>query len=233
MKKEVESTCPEPLSRPITTNSPVTEGRTLTLESLSTEQELIRWYGPNGYVKEYQYFDNQAHQQARENVTMADAGEYKIQYIDGNGCVYAEGTTTVEVIAAPLPSCNVAANTAFSSVSGVGEYNFTYKSFQQSSSFFEVEGSEGYAGGDAMHWSFISVGVPSPGIYKTAGYAATTNLEVGVSINTGTYQFVANSGQDVYVNKVNGKTEITFCNLSFNNPLAPSVPIYISANITE
>ncbi len=65
------------------------------------------------------------------------------------------------------------------------------------------------------------------------GFSADNYTQVGLYINTGTYQFVTNSDQNLYVNKVNGKLEVTFCSIVFNNPFDLSYPITISARIIE
>ena len=227
------SSCPDPGGLIINQNGPVIAGWPLHLEAdIQSTEFLYRWYGPNGWTKIYETYASDAYLQGIENITAAGAGEYKLKLIDENGCVAYEGSTTVEVIAAPAPPCNIAANTSSSSVTGVGDYNFVYRSFSASSGNYLISGQETVPG-DYLRFAFVGNDLPLPGIYKTNGYFGLEQGKVGLFINAGTYDFVANPDQNVYVNKVNNKIEISFCSVQFNNPLSPAHPIIISAKIVE
>jgi hypothetical protein len=181
---------------------------------------------------EYIIYSSEAYLQFRENMTMADKGEYKLQMINQQGCIEYEGSVMVDVIQAPNPTCTIAANTSTSSVAGVGDYNFVYRNFSASSGFFDVTGRETVPG-DVMHFSFLGNVAPLPGVYKTSGYFSTGTDKVGLWIGASTVDFVSNPDQTVYVKKVNNKIEITFCALKFNNPMSPSNPVTVSAKIVQ
>jgi len=231
--KQPSSDCPTPSNVLITTNGPIIEGWPLRLEANNqTITHLYKWTGPNGWKMEYVIYSSDAYLQFRENMTMADKGEYKLQMINQQGCIEYEGSVMVDVIQAPNPTCTIAANTSTSSVAGVGDYNFVYRNFAASSGFFDVTGRETVPG-DVMHFSFLGNVAPLPGIYKTSGYFSTGADKVGLWIGASTVDFVSNPDQTVYVKKVNNKIEITFCALKFNNPTSPANPITVSAKIVQ
>ena len=230
--KQQSTDCPSPLNVLINANGPIIEGWPLRLEANDQNiTHLYKWTGPNGWKVEYSIYSSEAYLQFRENMTMADKGEYKLQMINAKGCVEYEGSVMVDVIQAPDPTCNIAANTSTSSVAGVGDYNFVYRNFSASSGFFNVTGRETVPG-DVMHLSFLGNVPPLPGIYKTSGYFATAKDKVGLYIGAFTLDFVSNPDQTVFVKKVNNKVEITFCALTFNNPTSAN-PITISAKIVQ
>lgn len=231
--KPSSSDCPTPSKILITTNSPVIEGWPLRLEAnYQSITHLYKWSGPNGWKMDYAIYSSDAYLQGRENMIMADKGEYKLQMVTDQGCIEYEGTVTVDVIPAPDPTCNIAANTSTSSVAGVGDFNFLIRNFSASSGFFDITGRETVPG-DIMHFSFLGNVAPLPGIYKTSGYFATGADKVGLYINSFTVDFVSDPDQTVFVKKVSNKLEITFCGLKFGNPTRPSNPITISAKIVQ
>jgi len=228
------SKCPDPLPLTITQNGPVIVGWPLYLDaSVASTGYLYKWDGPNGWKKHYEVYSSDANEQYIPAVTMAEAGEYRVQLIDYEGCVAYEGSTVVEVIDAPTANCNVAANTSTSSVAGVGDYTFNYRSFSGSGNFYIASGSQVVGGGHFMRFAFLGAEEPLPGIYYTDGYFGLEYDKVGLYIETGTYQFVANPNQPVYVTKVNGKLQLKFCSLLFNNPMNPSNPLTISASLNQ
>jgi hypothetical protein len=226
--------CPDAKSLTILHNGPVIEGWPLQLEAdYQTTAYLYKWSGPNGWKQEYETYASDAYMQERVNITVADAGEYKLQLVNAEGCVEYEGTTQVEVIPPPTPPCNISANSSVSSAAGVGDYSFNYRLFSASSGHFFVSCSEIAPGGDNMKFAFLGNDLPLPGTYLTSGYFGMEPGKVGLYIGTGTYDFVAHPGQTVFVNKVNNKIQISFCSLLFNNPLSPPNPITISAKIVQ
>lgn len=231
---EKQDKCPETMSVIIEQNGPVYAGWPLYLKAdVQSMAYLYKWTGPNGWKQEYQYFASDAYQQQRLNMTAADAGDYKLQLLTSEGCIAYEGSTTVKVLTAPTIPCTVPANKSLSSVVGVGDYNFIYRTFSSSSSYYIVSGMEIVPGGHFMRFAFVGENPPLPGVYKTSGYFGRDPDQVGLYIETGTYQFTANPDQLVYVNKVNNKLEVTFCSLKFNNPLNQANPITISAKIVQ
>jgi hypothetical protein len=232
--KKSSNDCPAAAPIIIKHSGPIIAGWPLHLEAeFQSTAYLYKWSGPNGWEQHYITFASDAYLQTRENMTTADAGEYKLQLVN-NGCVEYEGKVVVEVIAAPAPPCNIAANTSTSSVAGVGNYSFGYRNFSASSGHYFISGSQGSGpGGDYMRFAFLGDDLPLPGTYKTDGYFGMQRGKVGLYIGAGTYDFVANPDQTVYVNKVNNKIEVSFCSLRFNNPLSPQNPITVSAKIVQ
>lgn len=222
--------CPAPSPITIKNNGPIVAGWPLQLEAeFQSTSYLYHWTGPNGWEKHYQTYASDAYLQERTNMTTADAGVYKLQLIQGD-CIKYEGTINIEVKAAPLPSCNIAANTSTSSVAGIGDMSFSYRNSAASSGTYIMTGSEP---GQSMKISFLGDVPPLPGTYKTNGYWPFSPGKVGLYITSNTYDFVANPDQTVYVNKVNNKLEVTFCGVRFNNPLGSPNPITISAKMVE
>jgi hypothetical protein len=199
--------------------------------SIASTGYLYKWDGPNGWKKHYESFASDANEQFFPAVTTAEAGEYRVQLIDYEGCVAYEGSTIVEVIDAPTASCTIAANTSTSSVAGVGDYSFNYRSFSGGGNFYIASGSEA-PGGHFMRFAFLGAADPLPGVYYSGGFFGLEYDKVGLYIETGTYQFVANPNQPVYVTKVNGKLQIKFCSLLFNNPISGN-PLTISASLNQ
>lgn len=211
------------------------EGWPLRLKTMQSQAYLYKWSGPNGWSMEYETFASNANEQERLSVTAQDAGEYKVQLINNEGCIAYEGSTLIDVTPAPQAPCILSANSSTSSVAGVGDYDFTSRSFVGSGNFYTVAAAEGTAPGTPyMRFAFAGATPPLPGVYTVA--PTTFGLEpgtVGLYIETITYQFYAWPDQKVYVTKVNGKLSVSFCSLTFGNPLNPSKPITISANVTE
>jgi hypothetical protein len=227
--KEQRSNCEPPSNIEITTNSPVIEGWPLTISTTSSAGSLFRWTGPAWEVN-YAAYASDAHQQGIIATKLADAGTYKVQLRDFDGCVAYEGSTEVKIIPAPLPPCNVTKNSSTSNVIGVGGVPFTgVIYFQGGGGIFTVQTT---GGGQSITFNFNGDNVPKPGIYKTSGYFALDEATCGCYITSFPYDFINTSGQDVYVNKVNGKTQVSFCSATFTNPLG-STAIKISANVTE
>jgi hypothetical protein len=225
--------CSDPLSLTIDNNGPVYPGWPLYLEAdVRSSAYLYKWSGPNGWKKDYQSYASDAYYQQILNMTTAEAGEYKLRLINTEGCIAYEGTTTVQVLPAPTVPCSVTANTSTSSVAGVGGFSFVNPSFQPGGSYYFVYGSQ-VVNGPFMRFAFLGNTPPLPGVYKTSGFFSINPGDVGLYIETVTYQFVANPDQTVYVNKVNNKLEVTFCSVKFNNPINPANPITISAKIVQ
>jgi hypothetical protein len=219
--------CDQPSPIIINHNGPVVEGWNLDLRAeYATSQHTYKWSGPNGWTA--QTSGSNADLVSIENITAAGSGEYKLQLVS-KGCVEYEGKVDIEVIAPPAPPCTVAANTATSSVAGVGGYSFTYRNFGASSGHYMVEATQA---GDGMTLSFVGNDPPVPGTYKTNGYWGMEPGKVGLYIGAGVYDFVANPDQTVYVTKVNNKLEVSFCTVRFNNPLGSAV-INVSARIVQ
>lgn len=229
-KKENVGNCGPASNMEIATNSPVIEGWPLSLSTTATSGSLFRWIGPNAFDINYVTYSSDANLQGKLVTTLADAGTYKVQLRSADGCIEYEGSTVVEIIKPPLPACNVANNSSISNVIGVG--GVSYNSiiyFHGGGGIFTVQTS---AAGETITFNFNGDNTPKPGVYKTSGYFAMDENTVGCYITNFPYDFINTSGQDVFVNKINGKTQVSFCNAIFTNPLG-SAPIKISAKIVE
>lgn len=225
--------CPAPDKVEITHSGPVVVGWPLKLETTGSMNHLFRWYGPNGWKIENAVFSSEAHVVYRQNLTLNDGGEYKVQRVTAEGCVEYEGTVTVSVIEAPNPPCAIAANSSSSSVGGVGSYSFVHKTFGASGNNYLVSASQNVIG-DVMKFGFYGSARPIPGVHKTINnHFASDFGTVGIYIEAPGNQFMVYADQEVYVTLKNGKLSISFCNLLFSNPYNQSSPIKISANITE
>lgn len=228
-KASTTDDCPAAGNVEIVTNSPVIEGWPLTLTTADDMSFLYKWEGPNGFSIDYNFHSSEAYRQGKLVTTMADAGVYKVQRRYGDGCVFDEGTATVQIITAPNPPCTVAMNTSTSNVVGVGGSSYSNIYYYGGGGIFTLQAT---GGGESITFHFNGDTPPKPGVYKTSGYFATDEATVGMYITASPYDFINTSGQDVYVTKVNGKTSVTFCNCIFTNPLGSTV-IKISANLTE
>jgi hypothetical protein len=202
--------CAPPDRIEITTNSPVVVGWPLYLTG-PDRHYLYHWKGPNGFDKKYSYYSSVANGEIRNNIVAADAGEYSLELLDENGCVAYRGVTTVQVITTPTPPCTLAANTGTSTSIGVGSGN-NYSVY--------VFGThvEGNLPGQSININFPGT-TPKTGIYKTSGYYPQDEESIGLVISLFPYDFISESDQLVYVNKIGGKLDISFCNHQFTNPL--------------
>ncbi len=209
----------------ITTNSPVIEGWPLTLSTYNEEGLLYKWIAPNG--SEISYSSGSPSNREKLTTTLADSGLYKVELRAGDGCLLFAGSTKVEIIPVPLPPCNIANNSSTSNIIGIGGDSYNNVSFIGSGGIYTVQSK---AGGGTITFHFNGNEVPKPGIYKTSGYFAMDEKTVGMFISNGGYDF-KNTG-NVYVNKVNGKTQFSFCDCIFTNPLS-AVVLKISARFTE
>jgi hypothetical protein len=227
-KKTGNGNCPDPTDITITTNSPVVLGWPIYVSSTATMSYMYHWTGPNGWDINYNFYASDAYSQQRLNATYADSGLYKLELRNSDGCVVERGTTTIKVIAAPAPPCSITNNSSTSNIIGVGGVTYTNIYFTPST-FYAVQGT---GGGQSITMYFQGNVPPKPGVYKTSGYAPTKDTEVGCWITASPYDFINQAGQDVYVNLVGGKTQISFCNCNFTNPLGSTIP-KISAKITQ
>ncbi len=226
-----KNNCDDPSNNIIESNSPVVAGWDINLEATSVAGGRFVWTGPNGWEIDYQTIASDANLQTVQAATMQASGEYVVKVYNHEGCLVSEGTTTVEVIAPPEAPCSIAANTSSSSVAGVGNYNFTSRNFSVTSSYYTVTGS---AGGDYLRFGFWGQTRPKPGIYEIdGGYFGTEYGTTGLYIRGGLYDFMAQGGKVYVTAAATGKLTVAFCNVSFSNPLNPSIPITISARITE
>jgi hypothetical protein len=212
----------------VTSNSPVIEGWPIYLSTTATMGDMFHWTGPNGWDINYQFYASDANSQQRANATLADAGLYKVDLRNADGCVEYSGSVDVKVIPAPSAPCSLTNNTSTTTVVGVGGSTYTNIYFQ-SSTYYTVQAT---TPGESLTFYFIGNVPPKPGIYKSSGYGPTNETEVGCWISKFPYDFINEPGQDVYVTRVNGKTQVAFCNCTFTNPLGSTKP-KISAKIVQ
>ncbi len=224
-----------PATRSITIqNGPVIEGVDLQLEAeFQNHDYLYKWDGPNGW--HYESADSNAYRPTRESMTSADTGEYKLQLVRNN-CIEYEGTIRITAVTPqPVPSCTMAINTSTAVDPYTRIYSYPYISLGASNGYYYFLAQSGGAsyGSPILQFQFLSEKVPLPGIYKTS---ATLNEPDKVNVliaSFGTYKFVPQPDQTVYVRRVNNKLEASFCSLSFSNPITPYTPLILSGRIVE
>jgi hypothetical protein len=222
--------CNPPSAINITTNSPIVEGWNLNLETVSIGGGRYVWSGPNGWKEDNQTIGSDDNMESISNLTPSEAGDYSVKVYNHEGCLVAEGKTTVEVIAPPNPPCTVAPNTNQMSAAGVLGSSFTYQNFASVSGTFDVTGS---SFGAFMQFGFWGQTRPKPGVYEiTGGYIGSGYGTTGLFIQSGPQQFFAQGGK-AYVTLNNGKLSVSICSILFSNPITPTMPITASANITE
>lgn len=215
----------------ITSNGPVIEGWSLELSTENvSDQAVYQWKGPNGWWKTTKYdFNNPTPWKLiRDSLTMNDAGNYYVEVID-QGCIVQRGVTSVQVIDAPLPPCTVANNSSTTNLGGVG--GTTYSIVSHTGGIYYNVYATNASGSQTINFVFKD-GEPKPGMYLVdQGYHPSEKNHASVYIQSGFYDFFLESYYTVYVNKVNGKLQFSFCNGKFTNPIS-SNPIIISAKVT-
>jgi hypothetical protein len=215
----------------ISTNSPVVVGWPIEISASSNLYGIYKWVSPVGSSLEQSGFISSYTYAYYKNVaSFSDSGTYKLE-VKISGCVQDTGTVKIKIIPPPTAPCNITNNTSTSNIIGVGGDTYTYRDFTNNvvTAYPNIASSEG-----ALHFSFWGNAAPKPGKYKTNGSTfSTVETEVGcwLSYFPGR-QFINKVGQDVYVNIVNGKMQISFCNAEFTNPIGTSI-IRISTKITQ
>ncbi len=226
-KKNQECSDPELIT--LTASTPVYEGWPLYLTTQSGSEYSYTWNGPNGWHKESSY-SNMNGTEVIDSMTSEKAGRYVVELKDGK-CIVKRGIVDVAISPVPTPPCSIANNSSTTNLGGVGGVTYTYINCGSSGSTYTVQAS---AGTQAITFNFDGDHPPLPGVYKTeAGYYPSwdSKNKVAVYIGTGFQDFIIKQDYDVYVNKVNGKTVISFCNAGFSNPVG-STNIVISAKVT-
>jgi hypothetical protein len=191
----------------ITTNSPVTSGTNIQLETpfLSTMAEYY-WTGPNGFTS------NQ--QNPTVIASTASAGVYSLVITEG-ACTSPTATTTIAVTAALAP-CSPTNNTATLTSFPNMTFNSVLKSTPQDQYEINANGSNG-----DLTIIFANANQPTAGVYEVCSDCPTSFLnanQVCVSIVTGgtfSYLYRAHTG-NVYISYVNGKISATFCSIAFS-----------------
>lgn len=224
-EKLTGSDCPKTEHFELVTNSPVIEGWPLTLTAPSDMSYTYRWTGPNGFRIDYDYYSSSAYAQGKLTTVLADGGVYKVEMIDDQGCVAKEGSATVKIIPTPAPPCSLPANSSVATSGFLGNHAFI-------PNVIGGNAVEAHGNGETLRMSFeTGINDPKPGIYKSSGYFPRNEKEVALWIQVGYTEFLS-MGQDVYVRKINGKLDISFCDHTFSNPVS-STPLKVSARVVE
>ncbi len=225
--------CPPTGSITLTSSNTVYVGSAINLKANTSIGYTYKYTGPNGFEKVFGH-TNYSGDVMILNATPAMGGIYTLEEYSDEGCVVSRGSVDVPVLAVPNAPCSPTNNTSTSNVIGAGDFTFNYVSFTGSANMYIVSGSEVLGGGAAfMRFAFMGSDMPKDGIYKTdPTYFSTAEGRVGLFVQNGPYDFGAAPFQDVYVKRVNGKLQITFCQLSFSNPIG-STPIKVSCRITQ
>jgi hypothetical protein len=214
----------------VESNSPVIEGWPIYLSSAASSTGSFKWIGPKGVINSASGFPNYIQVL---NSTYQDSGSYRLEITNGYGCLEYRNFTNIKVIPPPPPPCNVPANTSTSNIIGLGNETYINVSFTNNKAdAYPFSGSSD----KSIHFRFYGNQPPKPGKYKTLqstlGVVDKEN-QVGIWISTFPLnEYVCKEFQDVYVNKVNGKLQISFCNADFTNPIG-STAIKISSRIVQ
>jgi hypothetical protein len=209
----------------ITTNSPVTAGTDIVLETSYVNNGIYNWSGPNGFV---------SHEQnpVINIASPAMAGTYSLSVGNGvDGCVTHIATETVVVLPAVAP-CNPVNNTVTTSVfPDISLYSINVSTVAD---FYEINASG--SGGD-LTITFKDETQPTAGMYSICQDCPTSFLEanqVCVSMVAGgsfSYYYVAQSGF-VYISYIGNKISATFCDVPFAGA-GTNITFTGSAKITE
>jgi len=193
----------------ITTNSPVTAGEDIQLQTPYVNNGIYHWTGPNGFSS---YEQNPVIHLASQQ----KAGTYSLTV--GNeldDCVTPPATTVVAVVD-PVAPCSPANNTATNSVYPAMSFYYVLGSVVQDQYQITANGSQG-----DLTLIFKDQNIPTAGVYHICPDCPTSFLEanqVCMSIVTGgTFSdYFRPSSGDVYVSFVNGHISATFCSLAFS-----------------
>jgi hypothetical protein len=223
--------CVAPYIASIATNSPVVVGWPIDISTSNNMYGYYTWFSPSGGTLEQKGFTSSSfYGYYKSAASFSDSGTYRLE-VKINGCLQDSGNFKIKIIAPPTPPCTTTNNTSTSNVIGVGGDTYTSRDFNNNviTAYPSIGSSEG-----ALHFSFWGNTAPKPGKYKTNGSTFSgVETEVGCWL---TYfpgrQFINKANQDVYVNMVNGKMQISFCSCGFTNPIGASA-ITISARITQ
>jgi hypothetical protein len=228
-KKQEEDSCsdtPSPLT--VSTNGPVTEGWPLIFDVSGYESGYgytYRLTSPNGTFieKPFNSSGTEAGMIQIDSASVNDSGNYKLELLL-KGCLIKRGTVTVQVNPVPAPPCSIPDNSCTASISGSG--NGSYYLISAESGFsYDVSA---VTGNETIHLMFKQE--PKPGMYTMAQGSSMEEDETYVYIQYGTYYSGMDVNTVVYVNKVNGKLQFTFCDGQFMN--TANNPVTISAKIT-
>lgn len=214
----------------ITSNGPVIEGWSLELSAGQfSDQAVYHWTGPNGWSKttKYEFNDPDPWRLTRDSMTMNDAGNYSVEVLD-QGCTVQRAVVNVQVTEAPQPPCTVTNNSSTTNMGGVGGTTYSVVSHTSGLNYmvYATNGSQ------TINFVFENGEEPKPGMYLIdQGYYPSEKDHAAVYIQSGFYDFFLESYYTLYVNKVNGKLQFSFCNGKFTNPISNN-PIIISAKVT-
>lgn len=228
-KKKTEecSETPEPVS--MSSNGPVVEGWPLVLTTANYEDGYTyRWKGPNGWSAETTLSPDcyEPYKVTIDSASINASGNYLVELLH-EGCVVNRGSVNVQVIAPPTPPCSITNNSSTTTLGGVGGISYPIVSHTGGINYSVYATN----GNQTINFVFKN-GEPKPGMYLVeSGYFPSENDRVSVYIQAGFYDFFMESYYTVYVNKVNGKLQFSFCNGHFSNPVG-STPVIISAKVT-
>jgi hypothetical protein len=224
------SNCVPPYIASISTNSPIVVGWPISISTGNNMYGSYKWFFPNGSTPQQNGFTGDVYGYYKSVASYSDSGVYRLE-VKINGCLQDSGNTRIKIIPPPTPPCTVTNNTSTTTLIGIG--GDTYVSRDFTNNVVTAYPTAGTSNG-ALNFSFWGNMPPKPGKYKTNGSTfSAVETEVGcwLSYFPGN-QFINKVGQDVYVNIVNGKMQVSFCSCNFTNPINSTV-LTISARITQ
>lgn len=201
---------------------PLYKGFPLRLYTESSTSYFYRFRGPNhldiNTSNESTYYVHSS--------TDADTGFYTVQ-ISNNDCVIKDGKVRVVFDTPPAPPCAIANNTSTTNTVGIGGVSYGYVSMD----LFGSPKIVGQASNQSLHIQFQHDFTPKPGVYNsTMDNSPDAPNEVYVYIIK-SQTYVMLSGTSVYINEVNGKLQVSFCNADFSYSTS-SPNVTISAKLT-
>lgn len=212
----------------------ITQGWDLKLSADYNSLYRYLWTGPNGWTME-----TTAAVVTRVNMQMQDAGNYSVRVFNSNNCEVYVGSLAVTVAPVQTSPCDgtLTNNTCTSDIFGLPTFTYTniYFGNHPTNQTSSVSCYPAVPGNTNMSFTFLGHMRPRPGLYKTIyGYNAfREENEVSMYLYnpaTGKHH-ITSFGYNVYVNLVNGKTQISFCNIEVRD--APSGNLnYISGKLT-
>lgn len=197
--------CDESLVPTVTVDQQVIAGSTINLSVSGIDNvHMYNWRGPN------KFFSHDQNPQVT-NASAASAGRYTVDVITNDGCILTTTSDSVKVASA-TPPCKLTNNYAeFSNTFDISYY-WVGGSVNGGSYFVEANGS----GGD-LDMEFAGTNRPGIGLYSIqplGGIWGPGNVRISLT-NSGWLWYP--SGGKVYVNAVNGKLIVSFCNIEFSS----------------
>lgn len=203
----------------------------ITAPDRGTTNVVYQWNGPGTNLT------NQSNTLEISGIKLSQSGVYSVN--EGNSDCNTSLGDTIRInvqLKQETPPCTSTNNTATPSSIPATTFTTVNKSFSSTwnTIALEASGSFGYPSYTVLFNSYNGNTEPRDGVYTTTDVAIFNPLqepnEVSVSFIYSSNYFHCRPGNKVYVSHVNGKLQVSFCNLEFSSP--PFVTS-VSARITQ